>query len=185
MSSWFGLRLVPGMFSCTLGWGCFRPFSARKHVIWFLMDWGWLLFTIECCAFIWVNSLGIENETGAALWSVSIIHSFSALSLWLGHREWVFQGKHYCLGDVSKSGHGPCCLPIELIYHGGGGGKEDSDSMFDICPLRAFKLYSLSFAPYLAKLKRKPGTPVWYSDHAAPGPCSQGPSSWPQPLTTI
>lgn len=35
------------------------------------MHWGWLLFTTDCCAIIWVDSLGTENETGAALWSAS------------------------------------------------------------------------------------------------------------------
>lgn len=49
--------------------GTLSPSSVPKPIIWLLMDWDWLLFTVECCAFIWVDSLGTENETGAALWS--------------------------------------------------------------------------------------------------------------------
>ena len=40
---------------------------------------------MECCAFIWADSLDTENETGAAPWSRDTTYSLSALSLWFGH----------------------------------------------------------------------------------------------------
>lgn len=67
--------------------GALSPVSAHKHVICLLMDWGLLLFTTDGCAVIGVDSLGTENETGAALWSASTTHGFPALPLGLGMRE--------------------------------------------------------------------------------------------------
>lgn len=140
------------------------------------MHWGWLLFTTDCCAIIWVNSLGTENETGAALWSASTTHSFPALSLGLGIRGTGFQGKPQSLGDLSESWLNTHCLCTELIYH-----SEERVWLHFRClttgSIQA-PFLPVPLAPYPDKLKRKPGAPSLYtvrnSNHAVPEPCARG-----------